>query len=288
MSKGRYPKDVEGLNNTSFFYYRQVLLTKMFSVIRPVNIPENWDIDYIYDGIFTNGYICVCDTVYDVLPLKCGTHGINVFGKPTKCLIANPVIGSFEKTIDKDCVLIYFWNLNGQYLTINNIINRYASKLSNIDASINISLINSRVAHVFETNSEGEKRTIEKIYDDVSNGKPAIVVKKGQNSILNENTKNDFLNVKNTFIGNELMDMRASIMNEFLTEIGIKNANTTKRERLNGDEVNANNQETRALVDVWLETLNNCCKKVNKMFDLNIAFKLNENLTSFKKMGGDV
>ena len=272
-----FPKKVEGLNNISYFYYREVLLTKFYSVIRPVNFPIYWDIDYVYDCLFNEGYLCITDTKADVLPLKCGIGGVNLFNKPTTCFIANPILGTFNRTIDDNCVLLYFWNLYGEYRNINNLITRYATKLANIDGSIDISLINSRVAHVFEADSEGMKRTIEKIYDDVSNGQPAIVMKKGQKSTFNEKTmQRDFLNVKNTFIGNDLMTMKRSIMNEFLTEIGIQNANTDKRERLNGDEVNSNNQETDALIDVWLETLNKCCDKVNDMFNLDIHFKLNE------------
>lgn len=273
----KFPKKVEGLNNISYFYYREVLLTKFYSVIRPVNFPIYWDIDYVYDCLFNEGYLCITDTKADVLPLKCGIGGVNLFNKPTTCFIANPILGTFNRTIDDNCVLLYFWNLYGEYRNINNLITRYATKLANIDGSIDISLINSRVAHVFEADSEGMKRTIEKIYDDVSRGQPAIVMKKGQKSTFNEKTmQRDFLNVKNTFIGNDLMTMKRSIMNEFLTEIGIQNANTDKRERLNGDEVNSNNQETDALIDVWLETLNKCCDKVNDMFNLDIHFKLNE------------
>ena len=272
-----FPKKVEGLNNISYFYYRDVLLTKFYSVIRPVNFPTYWDTDYVYDCLFNEGYLCITDTKADVLPLKCGIGGVNLFNKPTTCFIANPILGTFNRTIDDNCVLLYFWNLYGEYRNINNLITRYATKLANIDGSIDISLINSRVAHVFEADSEGMKRTIEKIYDDVSSGKPAIVMKKGQKSMFDEKgMQRDFLNVKNTFIGNDLMTMKRSIINEFLTEIGIQNANTDKRERLNGDEVNSNNQETDALIDVWLETLNKCCDKVNDMFNLDIHFKLNE------------
>ena len=284
-----FPKNVEGLNNSSYFYYRNVLLTKLYSVIRPINFPHAWDVDYFYNALFNQGYICVTDTKSGVLPLECGIGGINVFNKPTTCFIANPILGSFNRTINDNCVLVYFWNIFGQYNTVNSIITRYASMLASIDGSINITIMNSRVAHVFEVESEGQKRTVEKIYDDVSNGKPVIVMKKGQNNMFDKDgLQRDFLNVKNTFIGNELVDLKNSIMNDFLTEIGIKNANTDKRERLNSDEVNANNQETKALVTVWIDTLNKCCELVNRMFDLNISFELNKDLTTFKNLDSEV
>ena len=72
--------------------------------------------------------MCYC-TKSGVLPLECGIGGINVFNKPTKCFIANPILGSFDRTINDDCVLVYFWNIFGQYSNVNSIITRYASIL---------------------------------------------------------------------------------------------------------------------------------------------------------------
>ena len=69
-------------------------------------------------------------------------------------------------------------------------------------------------------------------------------------------------------------------MNEFLTEIGISNANRDKRERLTDDEVNSNNAETCANVVLWLDTMQRCCEKINALFGLNIGVKLKEHATT--------
>lgn len=54
-------------------------------------------------------------------------------------------------------------------------------------------------------------------------------------------------------------------MNDFLTEVGINNANLAKRERLNSDEVNANNEEVMALASVALENMQSGCKRLNEL-----------------------
>ena len=59
-----------------------------------------------------------------------------------------------------------------------------------------------------------------------------------------------------------------------MTAIGIPNANTDKRERLITDEVNANNVDTQTLCAQWLEELQECCARVNKMFNLDISVSL--------------
>ena len=62
----------------------------------------------------------------------------------------------------------------------------------------------------------------------------------------------------------------------FCTTIGIKNANYEKRERLLTDEVNANNQLTESLSDVWLDTISKAFDKANEMFGLNLAIRRRE------------
>lgn len=276
-----YPKNVEGYNNSSFFYYRNILINKFFSVIKIEGLADWWDYEYFRDTLFLEGYIGITQSDIGIVPLRCGFYGENVFERPTTLNFANPVLGNFNRKLHEECELIYFWEINRNYLNINSIVNRYAEKLASIDASINVSLLNSRVAHVFEVSTESEKRTLEKMYDDVSNGKPVIVLKKGQNAILNEENKRDFLNVKNTFIGNDLLMTKRTIIEEFLTEIGIHNANTDKRERLNGDEVNSNNQEVKANINVFVDTINRQFEKANKLFNLNLKAIINEDMIKY-------
>ena len=67
-----------------------------------------------------------------------------------------------------------------------------------------------------------------------------------------------------------LSDLR-KLENDFCTAVGIPNANTDKRERLITDEVNANNVETTTRAARWLERLQDCARRVNDMYSLNIT-----------------
>ncbi len=112
------------------------------------------------------------------------------------------------------------------------------------------------------------------MYDDIASGKPAVVVDK---SLLRDDGTLgiDMFNqqLSSTYIaGDVLSDMR-KIEADFNTIIGIPNANTDKKERLIQDEVNANNTETGCRLDLWIESLNECGDKANKMFGLNIHFE---------------
>lgn len=272
------PKNVEGLNNTSYFYYRNQLYLKIFSLFTFENLPDTWDIDYLRDNLFRNGIMACVEKDGVNYCLNCGYTGINVYNKPTKVMISNTVLGTFERTIHKDCELLYINYLNGHFLSCERIVNRYALLLAQCDGSLNVNLINSRVAHVFIGETDAQIKSYKKMYDEISNGKPCAFIKNSKNGTPLDNSKLDILNVKNTYVANDILLTKRTIMNEFLTEIGINNANTNKRERLVTDEVNANDEETNALLMLWKDTMTKCFDKINAMFDTNIKVKVNENV----------
>ena len=63
-------------------------------------------------------------------------------------------------------------------------------------------------------------------------------------------------------------------MSEFLTEIGVNNANTDKRERLTDNEVEANDTEIQLNAGYWLDNIKEGFTAANKMFNLNIGIEL--------------
>ena len=63
-------------------------------------------------------------------------------------------------------------------------------------------------------------------------------------------------------ICNDILNLRKTIVNI--------NINTDKRERLNTDEVNANNVDTVSLADLWLTELKKGCAKTRELFGIDI------------------
>ena len=88
-------------------YYWQWGLKKILSRFVLENAPDNWDMNYFWLHLFIDGYISILDTELGVIPLKCGYTGINVWERPTEIIIANPIIGSFQRKIGIDAALIH-------------------------------------------------------------------------------------------------------------------------------------------------------------------------------------
>lgn len=260
------PSDVDGVFNASAEYYRMYLLRKIFAIFEFDGLPENWDRDYFLTRLWLDGTLCVTDTEMGVLPLQCSYYGVNVFLHPTNCNIANPVLGTFDREIGTDCVLL---KLQYNYMGIFPIVNRYATLLAMCDSSLAVTLMNSKVAFIGLCESKNQSATMKRMFDEISAGSPAVFV--------NENAVNQskffFNNVKQNFVGEEIQHVKRSIINEFLTEIGLNNANTDKRERLNTDEVNANNSEIGANVEHWLENIRDGLKEIKEMFGIDITVR---------------
>lgn len=264
------PKDVDGVANSSQIYYRDYLLKKILSRFEFGGFPTIWEMDYFLEHLFIDGHIAITDTGMGILPLKCGLTGIGVFEQPTEVIIANPVLGNLRRIIDVDCTLI---KLQYNYMGLGPMINRYSTLLAMCDSGIAVNLMNSKMAYVFKASSKAQAETMKKLYDDITCGRPAVFV--GENGALSdENVYN--LPVKNNFIADDIQLLKRKIVNEFLTEIGINNTNSDKRERLTDDEVNANNEEVYANIQHYYDNISDGINRANRLFNLNLSVKIRE------------
>lgn len=273
------PKDVDGVANASAVYYQQWILKKVFSIFEFKGIPEKWDFDYMLTNLFINGLFCITDTDIGVLPLNCGVTGINVFNHPTEVIIANPVLGSLRRDImpldgemnlgatkskNPPCALV---KLQYNYQGIMPLVLRYSSLLAMCDSSIAVNLMNAKVAFIGMASDKKQAQTMKKMYDMISAGNPAVFVK---GDVVNQESF-FFNHVKENYVANDIQMLKRMIINEFLTEIGINNANQDKRERLVSDEVSANDEEIRANVEHWLYNINEGLQVANKLYDLKLS-----------------
>lgn len=280
------PKDVHGTSNSSFaFYYRQLYM-KIFSVYKFNELPPIQDKDFLQETLFREGVMTCFTPRNSAFPILMNGSptGYNMFYHPSQFIIANPVLGNYTLTIGVDCELLDLGHVNGDFYSFEPLVVRYASLLASIDGSLNMTLMNSRVAQVFTSDSNATLKTMQKIYDDVSEGKPAVFLAKGLRDDVE--MKPYFNNVKNTYIGTELLQDRQTIMNQFLTEIGINNANTQKRERLITAEADSNQGEVKAIVDEVLDRMNICFDKINAMFGTNMSVSLNTKVVGDSIMKG--
>lgn len=253
--------------------YKTWCLKKLFGAFEFGGIPDEWDYDYMLTNLFIHGYIAITDTSAGVVPLRCGITGIDIFDHPTRAIFANAVLGNFERNLygdnpATDCALV---KIQYDFIGAMPIVDRYAALLALCDNSIAVNLRNSKVAFIGLVSSKQQAATFEKMYRDIDSGKPAVYAKKGDGLTTDDIYYN---HVRETYIANDVQLLKQSIKNDFLTEVGLNNANTDKRERLIVDEVNANNDEVQANVQHWIDNIREGLKRANALFGLDLSVKL--------------
>lgn len=271
------PQEVESKSET-FFYYREMLLRKVMNIFRLENVPDEWNLDYLWRNMLTGAQISIANTPVGVVPLISSAYGDNVYGFPTRVRISNHV---FNKTLDlelnKDAVLLYLsYNYNGRFFgNINPLLSKYASQLSNCDSAITVNLMNSKVTMMFNCEDDLQAMDAKAVYDTISNGEPAVF-KRAKTPVLNSDGSVEpyFLPVKQNYVADVIQDTKRSIMAEFWSEIGIKVSPVDKKERVNTHEVDSNDMQLACTVYDWWRNLDKQFKRVNEIFGLNIKFSM--------------
>ena len=258
---------VKGLNNMSALYFRKYLFQKLLSAFK-FTIPELWNRDYFQYVLFGWGFICIFDSGADgfgVIPQRCGLTGYNLFYQPRQVIITNPLLPNVNyRTINEDCVVL---KINPNYSGVLDIVDYYAVKMAMLSADIESNLINSKLSYIFTVKNQSTANSVKKLYDQISQGNPAVVVDK---DLRNEDGSSNWdvfqQNLSGNYIVSDLLQDMRRIENEFCCKVGIPTMNTEKRERMSKAEITRNDVETESLIDGWMERLTDDISKANKMF----------------------
>ena len=265
---GRKPVDVSGIENITTAYYFSYLL-RLTKGIFEFTTPKHWDTDFLLDTVLLNGVFGIFEKDSEPIAFNCQPYGVNMYYKPTNFNIANPVLGTFNKTIGVDGSIIYLEedpSMNASFRTIRPLLTKYAYQLAACDKCIDQSLMNSGVAAIFSASSKKAAESFRKMYDEISEGKPAVFVDEelGLNSGNSRNLQ--YTPAQDNNICDLVQIQKRKIIEEFLTAIGVNNANTDKRERLNADEVNSNNDECYIATATWKRNLKETTELAKSLF----------------------
>lgn len=269
------PGVVHSQNTVTVNYFRRYLLQKAISVFK-WTMPESWARNYFLYVLYCWGYLAIINTdKFGVIPQQCGLRGYNVYYQPTNAIITNPLLrGIREPEIGSECVLL---KMQPDYGGVMDLVNYYAEELALASEAISLNLINSKLSYVFAAKNKATAESFKAMYDEITGGKPAVFVDK---NLMDDQGKPTWIpwsqDLRATYIAGDLIEAMRQIEDRFCTDIGLPNANTSKKERLITDEVNANNVETYTRAEMWLEELRKGCEDARNMFgiDLDVEWRV--------------
>lgn len=268
------------LNNRVYtnYYYRLMLISRALFKWEnlPNDINEKWIENFLY---FEGGCIFFKDPTFGYMVTKFSNNGkLNYYDEPTKVMAYATDYTPSEHENGIDCIII---RNNDDMIPTFPTIQLYAYDLTNIKRTIDTNILQQKTPYIILC-SDKQKLSLKNLMKKIDDNEPFIYGDK--NLDLNE-IKTIETNAPIVF--DKLQIQKGNVWNECMTFLGINNANTDKRERLVDDEVRANNQQIIINSDVMLKAREEACKRINKMFGLNIKVRRRTSL-ELSELGVDV
>lgn len=195
----------------------------------------------------------------------------NVYYMPTIYTVSNPALKlSKNYTIDEDIVVI---PNDSMYFGLLPMFKKYAIQLVENDISMNIADINSRIISLISASDDRTKASAEQYIKDITDGKLGVIA---DNSLINDDS------IKAQVFGTgsasqtitNLIEYHQYIKASWFNDLGLNANYNMKRESLNSNESQLNDDMLLPLIDDMLNQRKIALDKVNKMFGTNITVEL--------------
>lgn len=270
--------DVSNVKNGYDYWYFK-LLNLVINMFEYQNLPSGITKRDIEINLIMTGHAVI-------LPKKDGTlftpltnlFGYDEYYQPTWAVFANPVVVTAKRyTIHEDCEVIYNNSLQDSIYYIkadsglSSFVSRYARQLADIESTVNIYAVNSRLVSIPVSNSNSVIESLKAFFTNISLGKRAVVT----DSAIVENFRNVDINRSGIKDGvNDWLIARDKILEQFFRDLGIRMTNQ-KKAQVNIDEVESNDQLLLISSDDMLKERQKGIERVNNMYGTNIKVRLN-------------
>lgn len=268
---GVKPTEVHAQNTLRVDFYKSFLWRLFLGSVR-IKVPAKWSIDFFRAVLLWGGAIGVTELEGAIIPFAYSVLTRNRWHYPITVQATGELADKIhERTVGEDCELIYLESANFPNcvysMGVESYIEIYAQKLANCDGAIDTNLFVTRTPWVFGVEDDNDVQNMKALVNRIFSGAPAVYYKMGRK--VNPNSKDlPILKIpaKENFITLDTQTAKRAIIDEFLTGIGINNANTDKRERLITSEVEANDAEINAAIALWQDNVNRGIEKVKALY----------------------
>lgn len=193
----------------------------------------------------------------------------DVYYMPTVFTIANPALHlSINAVIDTDCIVMPNDSL---YKGLIPLFSRYSNLMTENELSMIVALINSRIPALISADNDRAEKGAQKYIDDIKDGKLGII---GSDVFFDGIKTQPYGTTSNTNVLTNLIEMEQYIKASWFNELGLNANYNMKRESINSDESQLNDDALLPLVDDMLKCRQKAVEKVNDMFGTSISVSL--------------
>lgn len=257
----------------SYILYNLARLQSMFKYDGlPDTIPQKWLEHYL----LVNGSCVFIKDGEDLIATTGGMGGLpDRYYIPTQYIVANPYVKPETRktyTIGEDCILIR----NDTYSQgLMPLLIRYCSQLVENDVTMNVADILARAMITMSATDSQTKESIEKWLCDLRKGKISAI---GELPSMVGNQDRS-LNItpfqQVASIITDLIEYHQYLKAGMYNEIGLNANYNMKRESINSNELQLNDDMLHPLIDDMLARRREALEEVNAMFGTNITVDFN-------------
>ena len=252
---------------SNYIDYMLIRTMKMFTYNNlPETIPQNALETYIQ----MNGMVCVFEKDGNIYSSFGGWGGEpNAYYIPTKFVVANPYLNVFETfTVGEDCVII---KNDSMYKGLREMFRKYATQLATNDISLQIASISSRMISLIEATNDKAEQSARKYIEDIERGDLSVIASP---AFIDGIRTQPYMQTSQSNVISALIEYQQYMKASWFNELGLQANYNMKRESINSNEAQLNEDALYPLVDDMLECRKAGMDEVNKMFGTNISVEL--------------
>lgn len=251
------------MNNATFVDYLDRLKLVAVSLFTWKNLDELCGFGasrFIENALFEDGKACIVDDKeLGHLALRVTYNGkLNTYNLPT-------AVEAYSITYHKK------WNLEDVVYIMNNELQLptfrstelTAYRLYEIQRTIDTNVKAQKTPVVIETDTKS-RLTLENLFNQYDGNIPFIFGRKG----MDLDKKLNAVRTDAPYVADKLTILKHEIWNEFITFLGINNANTDKKERLISDEAKSNDELIAYYFYCFYKTRKKACNEINEKYGL--------------------
>lgn len=253
----------KNLNQFTFISYYEQLKLIALSRVKYKNLPNHIKEEWIERYLFSEGYCMFFnDDTLGLMVTKCNREGLNPYDEPTDL---RPIATNYQNTKTyKNGVDCVFMKNNDMATATRLLVQLFAYRLSELTRTIDVNVKAQKTPILIKVRDK-QRLTLKNVYTQYEGNEPVIFEDKNAELGNFEVIKTDA-----PIVFDKLQLQKHQVMNEFLTMMGINNANQDKKERLVDDEVQANNEIVEVYFESMFKARQQAVEEINRLFGTNI------------------
>lgn len=250
----------------SLYDFTLSILNRTLGMFEYSNLPETLPQVEIEKRLQTKGHATIYQYKNNLYVTTGNLNGqeLSPYNEPTYVNINVPAFNLSQRLeIGEQCIVIYNDDMKTGLLDT---ISKHGTLMLENEITMLLSTYNARIQTLISAGTDQTINDAQKYLNQIIDGNLGII---GENAFFNDlKTHNAQSAAKQDM--SQLVQLQQFYKSDLYNELGLSSLNNMKKERMNVDEVNANNDNIFPYVDGMLRNRMEGIKMVNKLFNGNI------------------